>query len=546
MTDLIGQTLGNYRILNKINEGGAALVFRAYQDSMERYVAIKVLKTDLMQDDPTFIERFTREARTIAQLQHPHILPVIDFGQTDQFVYLVMVLLEGGSLRGYLKEQGPLSLDQCAFLFAQVASAMDRAHSRGIIHRDIKPENVLMDADGNTYLSDFGIARILESKQSLTATGSVLGTPHYIAPEQAKGEEIDLRADVYSLGVMLYEMAVGQRPFNADTSFGLIFQHISNPPPDPLSLKPDLPPAVGEVLLKALAKSPEDRYQSALELAEAFVSALPQTPVVTMKAEQAAAVRPIGAQEAAPGVPSSVAATPGTASQRLTPQRMTEDNKVEITSFSGDPRANIPTLNGYMHYAIRALEDVAGLQAMDVILRFAGLERTLDNYPPNNLRLSKDYSFQDFANLNHAMIQYYGAAGKDAAIAIGRTYARWMLTDQPFFGIQSLALRIMPTVAAVRLALNRGIENMGKIFEDNGYPLGISLIEKEDFFMVAVRECPCCVGKRSNVPICWIWEALFLEAGQIIKGKNFRVKEIACRAVGDPMCVWRIDKKPQD
>ncbi len=545
--ELIDRELGQYRLLSKIGEGGAAVIYRAYQPSMERYVAIKVLKIELVEQDPIFVERFTREARMIAQLQHPHILPVIDFGQTDKYVYLVMVLLEGGTLRHLLRKHGALPLDQCAFMFAEIASALDRAHGRGIIHRDLKPENILMDEDQHVYLTDFGIARILESARRLTNTGTLIGTPHYMSPEQAQGRPADERSDVYALGVMLYEMVLGRLPFKADTPYGLIFKHISEAPPRPREIDPGLPAAVEAVLLKALDKDPDKRFQSALDMAAAFVDALPQEPAVTAQAEQQAAEKPAGVQD----TPTEYAeatlrayATPGQVTARLSPQRMAEGSKIVIGDAAGDDRASIPTTNAYMHYALRALEEVAGLQATEVILRFAGLEAMLDAYPPNNLKLSKQYSFHDFSNLNHAIVNYYGAAGKEAAMHIGRKYAHWMFTDQPFFGITNLALRVMPTVAAVRLALHKGIDGMLKIYRDQGVALKIDVLEKTDFFLVATPHCPCCVGKKSNVPICWIWEALLVEGGHLIKGKTFPVRQIAARSMSDPYCVWRIDKVP--
>ncbi len=544
MTNLEARTLGPYRLEYKLGEGGAATVYRAYQPSMERHVAIKVLKLELAAQDPAFLERFTREARIVAQLQHPHILPVIDFGQTDDLAYIVMVLLEGGTLRHFLREHGPLPLDTCAFIVAQIASALDRAHSRGVIHRDLKPENILMDEDQNVYLTDFGIARILDSARRLTVTGTVLGTPHYLAPETARGHPADERSDTYALGVMLYEMAVGQLPFQGETPFNLIYQHITAPPPPPRTLKPDLPETVERVLLKALAKDPAARYQTPLELAEAFVDALPQTPVASPQAEEKAGARPIGTRAVADSLLDALpevlpTSTPG----RVVPQRASGEEQIIINNRPDDPIAAVPLPNNLMHYALRALEEVAGLQAAEIILRFAGLENLLDEYPPNNLKFDRGYTFRHYSALNHTMLSYFGATGRAAVMHIGRLSSRYLVMDSPLFGFTSAALRIMPTAAALRLSLNKMADGWRNMWQPAGIDFEGHLIERDDFFLWGARHCPCCAGKRSNVPICWILDGGFIEAGVLVKGRPLRVKQIAARSLGDPYCVWRIEKK---
>jgi serine/threonine protein kinase/predicted hydrocarbon binding protein len=547
MTNLESQMLGPYRVEEKLGEGGAATIYRGYQPSMDRYVAIKVLKVELAEQDPSFVERFALEAKTIAQLQHPHILPVIDFGQTEDFVYLVMVLMPGGTLRQYIREHGALSLQETSFMLAQVASALDRAHDRGIIHRDLKPENILMDEDRNVYLTDFGLARILESARRLTATGLLMGTPHYISPEQARGEMADVRSDIYSLGIMLYEMLTGKLPFQADTAYGILFKHINEDPPRIREVRPELPQAVEEVVLKALAKNPDDRYQSALDMAGAFAEAMPGTTTVTIQTEEQAAHQPRGTRETQEVSTEALFAPRYTPTPtRLTPQRLAEKDKIIITDNPDDPDIALPLANGYMHYALRALEEVAGLQTAEIILRFARLENLLDKYPANNMRFDQGYTFKDYADLGHAILNYYGATGREAVMHIGRLSARWMILDQPLFGFTNAALRLMPAAAALRLTFNKTADGWRKIWNQVGVKMEFHLIEKPDFFLFAAQRCTCCTGKKASAPICWIFEAGFAEGGLIIKGKNFPVKEIACRAMGAPYCVWRIDKKPID
>jgi serine/threonine-protein kinase len=265
---LISQTLGNYEIVSKLGKGGMATVYRARQRNMQRDVAIKVMSADLAAD-PEFVARFEREAHVIARLEHPRILPVHDFGHEGELFYLVMRLVEGESLYYRLK-RGPLPLKTVARYLSQIAEALDYAHAEGVSHRDLKPNNILIDQWDNLYLMDFGLAKIMAATQSLTQTGVVLGTPAYMAPEVWRGEPVDARTDVYALGVILYEMVLGHTPFESDTPFTLMYKHINDPPPAPRDAMPDLPVEVEQVILKALAKDKDARYQSAGDLARAF------------------------------------------------------------------------------------------------------------------------------------------------------------------------------------------------------------------------------------------------------------------------------------
>jgi serine/threonine protein kinase len=271
-TNYVGRTLGPYKIEAPLGKGGMAAVYRAYQASVKRYVAIKVMSSEIA-GAAGFVERFEREAQVIAQLEHPHILPVIDYGSDGGVPYIVMRYIEGGSLDDRMRQRA-LSLQETARFINQIASALDYAHRRGVVHRDLKPNNVLLDKEENCYLTDFGIARLTGSDNRLTATGTVMGTPAYMSPEQAMGRTVDSRSDIYTLGVMLYEMVLSKMPFMADTPAALIFQHVYEQPTPPKQIKPDLPDAVVRVLDRALAKSPDARFQLASELAKAFDDAI--------------------------------------------------------------------------------------------------------------------------------------------------------------------------------------------------------------------------------------------------------------------------------
>ncbi len=267
---LIGRTLGQYRITEQIGEGGMATVYKAYQPSLDRFVAIKVL-APAHAKTPGFKERFFREARAVAQLSHPNILPVYDVATENDICYLVMKCISGSSMRDIMGEK--MDLSRICRYIDQVAGALDHAHDRGIIHRDIKSHNLLMEGDW-VFLTDFGIAKIMEASTVLTSTGELIGTPCYMSPEQARGKPVDHRTDIYSLGIVIYEMITGTVPFKGETPYGVIYKQIHEPLPLPRAYRPDLPEDVERVVLKALAKEPEHRYDRAGLLAEALRSAV--------------------------------------------------------------------------------------------------------------------------------------------------------------------------------------------------------------------------------------------------------------------------------
>jgi len=270
--DLIGKQIGPYQLLDRLGAGGMASVYRAHDPAHDRDVAIKILPIHLAANE-TVLHRFMREAKTVTRLQHAHILPVYDFGDDGGTPYIVMKYIDGGTLDLIIK-RGPLPLVTAARILAQVARGLDYAHSHNIIHRDIKPENILFDKNGQVYLGDFGVARLREASEHLTGTGGFVGTASYASPEQCRGEELNFASDIYSLGVVLYEMLTGQLPFTGPTPLAIMHQHISEPPPNPLKHRSDLPLGIADVMRKALAKLPTVRYQTADALSAALVNVL--------------------------------------------------------------------------------------------------------------------------------------------------------------------------------------------------------------------------------------------------------------------------------
>ena len=281
-----GSSLGRYRVIEQLGRGGMATVFRCHDPNLDRYVAVKVLPS-FMTDDPTFIGRFTQEAQTIARLNHPNILRIYDFGEDKGFTYIVSEIVPGGDLQDRLHGD-PLELSEVLKYIDPLADALDYAHGQGIVHRDLKPANVLLDKDERPILADFGLARMLESSTRFTQEHQALGTPEYMSPEQAMGADADHRSDLYALGIMVFQMLLGQTPFHADTPAATLMAHVHRPLPLPTSMDPSIEPKLEGALLKSLAKQADDRFQSAREMVSALGMSGPQ-PIDPVQQEGAMA-----------------------------------------------------------------------------------------------------------------------------------------------------------------------------------------------------------------------------------------------------------------
>ncbi|MFN2280489.1 MAG: serine/threonine-protein kinase, partial [Anaerolineales bacterium] len=267
------RSIKGYDLIDQIGEGAYGAVFRARQQFVEREVAIKIILPQFA-NQPEFIRRFEIEAQLVAQLEHLHIVPLYDYWRDPEGAYLVMRLMKGGSLADLLRRNGTLPARDAVRMVDQVASALDAAHRKGVIHRDLKPANILLDEDGNAYLSDFGIAKAISVQPGQTATGAIVGTPAYISPEQAQSLQVTAQTDIYALGVMLFEILTGEHPFPDTPTGGLLLKHINEPLPLLHISHPELPPEIDNLIQKATAKDPGQRYPDAVTLAADFRRAL--------------------------------------------------------------------------------------------------------------------------------------------------------------------------------------------------------------------------------------------------------------------------------
>src|SRR5450432_598729 len=284
-TGIEGSTLGRYELRRRIARGGMAEVYLGYDRRVRRRVAIKVLYGS---DEP-FVRRFEREAEAVGTLSNDHILPLYDFGEQRPWYYLVMPYVEGGTLRDYLLQRTSLTLEEAGSFLEQIAEALQYAHDHGVVHRDVKPSNILLRPDGHAYLGDFGLAKAKMGADAVTHAGTMVGTPEYMAPEQSNGIH-DYRSDIYSLGIILYQMLTGRVPFTGDSPVAISLKHIQASPTPPSELNSTIPQAIEDVILKALAKDPNERYQQAEILAYAYWEALKQDPAGVQEKESGAEV----------------------------------------------------------------------------------------------------------------------------------------------------------------------------------------------------------------------------------------------------------------
>ncbi len=284
--NLTGRTLKRFKIVSEIGHGGMGIVYKAYQTDLDRVVALKMLPPELTHDT-SYVARFQQEARHAARLEHPHIVPMYDIGEMEGLHYIAMKYIEGQTLKDVLQTGKPLPLHRVVEILAQVGEALTYAHEHGILHRDIKPSNIMIATDGWVYLADFGLARDVAATTELTQAGTVMGTPEYMSPEQAQGlPSINHTTDIYALGVVLYEMLTGDLPFEAETPLAMLAARLVQEPRPLHTLRPDLPPDVAYVLVKALARRPEDRFSSVSAMIVALQQAVESSNTLAHQPEQ--------------------------------------------------------------------------------------------------------------------------------------------------------------------------------------------------------------------------------------------------------------------
>lgn len=288
LNSLVGKSLGQFRIVERIGAGGMATVFKAYQSTLDRYVAVKVLPTYHARD-PVFVKRFGQEARSVAKLAHPNIVQIHDFGSEGDITYIVMEYVDGGTLKDRLKMALPVA--EAADYIIQAAEGLECAHRNGIVHRDVKPANMLLRKDGHLLLSDFGIAKILEGTTNITRAGAI-GTPQYMSPEQSMGQSVDRRSDIYSLGIVFFHCLTGRVPFQADNPITVTVKQVSEPLPVDLLVAEKVPAPIVQVVQQMTTKSPAERYQSADAAIDALGTALASSRLMAPRSWRGAALPP--------------------------------------------------------------------------------------------------------------------------------------------------------------------------------------------------------------------------------------------------------------
>jgi serine/threonine-protein kinase len=350
---------GRYELGDQIARGGTAQVFLARDLLLGRPVALKVLFSELSADS-AFVERFRREAQAAANLSHPNIVPVFDWGETDSTYYIVMEYVDGEALSSIIRTQAPLTSAQAASVASDIAKALAYAHRHGVVHRDVKPGNVLITADGQVKVTDFGIARAMGVDEQITQTGLVMGTATYFSPEQAQGLGVDGRSDVYALGVVLYEMVAGRPPFVGESPVAIAYQHVREHPQPPSAYNPDVSPALEAIILQAMAKLPKERYQSAEEFrADLERFAHGQPVLARARREEAATIAVPATPSVARAVAPAVAGTAQLPAKRTTPYWLGSGGVFAVALglivyfgghslgyFGGAPYFNIPNVEG--------------------------------------------------------------------------------------------------------------------------------------------------------------------------------------------------------
>ncbi|GAC1472446.1 MAG: hypothetical protein PVSMB3_05530 [Candidatus Dormibacteraceae bacterium] len=557
MKDLTGTRLGQYEVVERLGGGGMAVVYRAVQQPLGREVALKALSSELFQDDG-FVKRFETEAKTLAKLDHPNILPIYDFELNEGVAYLTMPLIRGGTLRDILN-RGPLDTLTAWRYLREIGDGLQHAHDAGIVHRDLKPTNVLIHADGRAMLADFGLARGAGQPTHLTTIGLAIGTPGYMAPEQVMGHDVDMRADIYAMGVLTFEMLTGRLPFIGSNRMEVAYSTVNAPIPSAVKLNAALPDEIDQLLAKVLAKDPATRPQTVRDLL-AQMARLPQRR------------QPAAAQVAAPA---PVGAVPA-----LTPRPgMTQDPPTAARNMRAIPAAGLPTsgpstlpavlqgspiptptavggsairtlelmgvraarargrfiLNSHVSNLVHVARDVSGDRWPEIAYA-AGLVQYVEQDPPHDDQLSSPV--EALSRLNDAFETVYGPEAEDRIRTWGRRATeRWLAEGRHGLGGPR---RLVPgrqrKLAGLVKSFSEAMDNVR-----GEHTHAWLQVDEHQFWLVNFSNM-FALGRIKTVKSCHIWvatiEAILRWAGL---ANDWYVEEVECGSVtGTFDCVFAI------
>jgi Protein kinase domain len=543
--DLTGTRIGQYEIVERLGGGGMAVVYRAVQQPLGREVALKALSSELFQDDG-FVKRFETEAKTLAKLDHPNILPIYDFELNDGVAYLTMPLIRGGTLRDVLN-RGPLDTLTAWRYLREIGDGLQHAHDAGIVHRDLKPTNVLIHADGRAMLADFGLARGAGQPTHLTTIGLAIGTPGYMAPEQVMGHDVDKRADIYAMGVLTFEMLTGRLPFIGSNRMEVAYSTVNAPIPSAVKLNAVLPDELDQLLAKVLAKDPGQRPQTVKELL-AQMARLPQRrsqAPAPVAAAQAGAAPPLGRPVATADPPTaasmraiaSAPPAPMHGSPIPTPTAVggSAIRTLELMGIRASRARGRFILNSYVSNLIHVARNVSGDRWPEIAYA-AGLVQYVEQDPPHDDQLSSPV--ESLSRLNEAFETIYGPEAEDMIRSWGRRATeRWLAEGRHGMGGPR---RLIPgrqrKLAGVVKAFAEAMDNVR-----GEHTHAWLQVDEHQFWLVNFSNM-FALGRIKTVKSCHVWtttiETILRWAGL---ANDWYVEEVECGCVtGTFDCVFAI------
>jgi serine/threonine protein kinase len=549
MKDLTGTRLGQYEIVERLGGGGMAVVYRAVQQPLGREVALKALSSELFQDDG-FVKRFEREAKTLAKLDHPNILPIYDFEVTEGVAFLTMPLIRGGTLRDILN-RGPLDTLTAWRYLREIGDGLQHAHDAGIVHRDLKPTNVLIHADGRAMLADFGLARGAGQPTHLTTIGLAIGTPGYMAPEQVMGHDVDKRADIYAMGVLTFEMLTGRLPYIGSNRMEVAYSTVNAPIPSAAKLNAALPDELDQLLARVLAKDPAQRPQTVRELL-AQMARLPQRRQPPPPAAVAGAASPVRPQAAMPlPRPSSASQSQETAAIKVISSPVPLMHGSPIPTPTAGGASAIRTLemmgvrasrargrfilNSHVSNLVHVARDICGDRWPEIAYA-AGLVQYIEQDPPHDEQLSSPV--ESLSRLNEAFETVYGPEAEDMIRAWGRRATeRWLADGRHGMGGPR---RLVPgrqrKLAGIVKSFSEAMDNVR-----GEHTHAWLQVDEHQFWLVNFSNM-FALGRIKTVKSCYIWtssiEAILRWAGL---ANDWYVEEVECGCVtGTFDCVFAI------